>query len=133
MYIVHLKKELCTTFKSTINENLTDFIAQAQVPVQVIVSRPLIAPDWGVKMVQLKSQKVCIRYRNLQKVQMQGHPSVAEHFCFLATWLISPIVILLSLDMKLSTLNVLNNKCCLFCHLLKCFSSHSKNRAAGTV
>ena len=42
MYIVHLKKELGTTFKSTINENVTDLIAQARLPIRVIVSLPLI-------------------------------------------------------------------------------------------
>ena len=51
MYVVHLKKELCTTFKSTMTENVTAFIAQAWLPVQVIISLPLIAPDWGAKIV----------------------------------------------------------------------------------
>ena len=66
MYIVHLKKELCTTFKSTINENVTDFIAQARLPVQVIISWPLIAPDWCAKKVRKNISSLIARSAQMQ-------------------------------------------------------------------
>ena len=70
MYIVDLKIYLCTTFKSTINENTTDFIAQAWLPVQVL---SLIAPVWGAKIV-LKISKSAQKITSLiaKSAQMQG-------------------------------------------------------------
>ena len=58
---VHLKKELCAIFLITINENVTDFLVQTRLPVQVIVSRPLITNCSFLackRNAQLKSHKV---------------------------------------------------------------------------